>query len=99
MSPVALVALVHIFDVLNLIVAHHHEAAGSLYRAKVVGISQNRHLSGLGGAPLAGPRTINLNQYATFCRVILNLRSITHLNTTVDGGNIEVTPVDADTVT
>ena len=49
MSPVALIAVVEVLDVLDFVVAHHHKAAGSLNRAKVMSISQNRHLSRLPG--------------------------------------------------
>ena len=57
MSPVALITVVEVLDVLDFIITHHHEAAGSLYRTKVVGISQNRHVGRLAGNDATVPLT------------------------------------------
>ena len=108
MSPVALISLIHVLDILHLVITQHGEAAGLLYLSEIVHISHGRHFSHILGPDSTTGRTalLTLHLSAVGTRELTCLHEglehlvrLTHGHVSVDGGHIEVTPVDTDAVT
>ena len=110
--PVAFVAVVHVLDVLYLVIAKHGEAAGGLYAAKVVHVSQSGPIGCLAGNDLAIEAKATLSGRTLHVSIALALQSDvsiaheggldfclgTHTHLSVDGWHVEVAPIDADAV-
>ena len=106
-SPVALVALVHVLDVLHLIVAQHGEAAGLLHLPEVVDVGHCGHVGNLLCSDALAPcealaslhlRAVWAGKFACLHECVLHLIGLPHAHMAVDGWHVEVSPVDADAV-